>query len=134
VGDLAKCVEDLSFDRQHVERLKDEFYQLCADYIDKKKTLCDKNHRLKSKLHTEREYRVDLLKQIEAYKGNLTDLRKQITQLFTELDASSKLHEGYREQKNAYKAKLRAANQRLRTAVESIDQIALVVAEKLLNA
>ena len=42
VGDLAKRVEDLTFDSKHVERLKDEFYQHCTDYIDKKKQLIDK--------------------------------------------------------------------------------------------
>lgn len=61
VQDLAKRVEDLTFSSKHVERLKDEFYQHCADYIDKKKALFTKNQSLKGKLHSERQFRVDLL-------------------------------------------------------------------------
>ena len=61
VGDLAKRVEDLTFQNRSVERLKDEFYQLCKDYIDKKKIMVENNMQIHDKLERAGLVKEDLL-------------------------------------------------------------------------
>jgi hypothetical protein len=61
------------------------------------------------------------LQQIEGYKANLSDLRGQITQLFTDLDVQTQMSSDFRHQKDAYKQKVRAANERFRALMDTID-------------
>lgn len=83
-------MEDLTGSSKNVERLKDEFYQHAKDYVDKKKDLTERNKHIESKLESEKELKIDLYKQIETFKLNITDLQTQITGLLNDLDTSSR--------------------------------------------
>lgn len=72
---MAKRVEDLTATSKNVERLKDEFYQHCKDYVDKKKDLTERNKHIESKLESEKEVKQDLYKQIHTFKLSINDLR-----------------------------------------------------------
>ncbi len=50
---------------KNVEQLKDELFQHCKDYVEKKKVLVQTNTHLESKLEAEREKRSELKSELK---------------------------------------------------------------------
>ena len=49
-----------------VEDLKDEFYQHCKDYVEKKKMILESNRQLEERIEKEKKIKSDLQKQIDS--------------------------------------------------------------------
>lgn len=65
VKELAERVEKMTKSEKNVEQLKDELFQHCKDYVEKKKVLVQTNTHLESKLEAEREKRSELKSELE---------------------------------------------------------------------
>jgi hypothetical protein len=61
-------------------------------------------------------------------------LRAQITSLFEELDLQTRQRQSVEAQKTSYKSKLRLANQRLKLVSSTIEDVALDMYHKMVNA
>lgn len=57
---LADRVETLTYESRNVERLKEEFYQHCRDYIEKKKSVQETVSTLKEKFERERNQKLEV--------------------------------------------------------------------------
>jgi hypothetical protein len=57
---LAKRVEEMTAENQKAERMQEEFYLHCQDYIEKKKAIEESNRSVKEKLGKEREQSKEL--------------------------------------------------------------------------
>lgn len=53
-------MEELTLESRNVERLRDEFYSLCKDYIERKKLINENNRVMREKLDKERDAKEDL--------------------------------------------------------------------------
>ena len=119
---------------KNVEQLKDELFQHCKDYVEKKKVLVQTNTHLESKLEAEREKRSELKSELEECRVQIEELRTQITSLFDELEVQNRQRQSIEAQKSSYKNKLRLANQRLKHVSETIEDVALDIYHKMVNA
>jgi len=66
VNELATRVEVMTRSTRSVEDLKDEFYQHCKDYVEKKKMILESNRQLEERIEKEKKIKSDLQKQIDS--------------------------------------------------------------------
>lgn len=134
VKELAERVEKMTQSQKNVEQLKDELFQHCKDYVEKKKVLVQSNTHLEAKLETEREKRAELKNELNDCRSQMAELRAQITSLYDELEVQNRQRQSAEALKTSYKSKLRLANQRLKQVSDNIEDAALEIYHKMVHA
>jgi predicted enzyme involved in methoxymalonyl-ACP biosynthesis len=117
-----------------VEDLKDEFYQHCKDYVEKKKMILESNRLLEDRLKEEKKLKSDLQKLVASLQADIKDTQGQFHSLLNDLEMELRQRQSVESQKNGYKAKLRLANQRLKNMSNAMDDISLIIYHKIVNA
>lgn len=128
---LAARVESLTFESRHVERLRDEFYQHCTEYIDKKRQIGNSYKEARDMLELERRDKENMRTEKDQMQASIDSLRQEISKLIEELGNENKAKEHLSIQKKSYKAKLSLANQRLKHFCSSLDQMALLIYQRV---
>lgn len=82
---LAARVETLTFQSRHVESLKEEFYQHCREYIDKKRQMGNSQKEAREMLEIERKEKENMRSQMGQMQAFIDQMRQEISSLMEEL-------------------------------------------------